>query len=135
MITGMRKTDQLMAEPYATYLASFRAALYATNRWLLMGYGGADTHVNQLLLTALDHHRRRTQPMVVVVNHDDSSFAGDEFWRKARQVLPWSCDLSPLLHLPREQFVSLEDGISVSFDGTGWAVGRGLPRLREQLGL
>ncbi len=52
MITGLRKTDAILSEPYGTYFQLFRQELLSTNRWLIVGYGFGDPHVNAALRSA-----------------------------------------------------------------------------------
>ncbi len=54
MITGRRKADMILAEPFASYFHYFRQAAMSTPRWLMVGYGGKDPHVNAVLATAAE---------------------------------------------------------------------------------
>ena len=52
MITGRRKADIILLEPFGTYYQYLRDAAMSTPRWLIIGYGGKDLHVNAALRTA-----------------------------------------------------------------------------------
>ncbi len=61
MITGLRKADAIIDEPYATYFHLFRRQFFSCNRWLIIGYGFADRHINSVLRHAWTAWRRRSQ--------------------------------------------------------------------------
>jgi hypothetical protein len=54
MITGRRKADMIQLEPFASYFYYFRQAAMSTPRWLILGYGGSDPHVNSILASAAE---------------------------------------------------------------------------------
>jgi hypothetical protein len=133
IITGMRKADGILAEPFATYFASLRAALYATDRWLIIGYGGGDTHINHLLTTALLHRRARP-PRVALINFDPPGLPDDGFGVRMRRLLPWENDLSPLLDR-HQGFAALPSGVHVSLAGAELAFTSGYAELLACLGI
>ncbi|WP_374028137.1 hypothetical protein ACES2J_06150 [Bdellovibrio bacteriovorus] len=66
MITGMRKADFLLDEPFAAYFHKFRADLFKTPRMLLVGYGGGDRHVNESIQSAMDFWKEKGQRLKIV---------------------------------------------------------------------
>lgn len=52
MITGLRKADDILEEPYASYYHRLFSELTETNRWIIIGYGGGDSHINRCLMRA-----------------------------------------------------------------------------------
>jgi hypothetical protein len=59
MITGLRKADLTLGRPYGTYLHVFREHLLQTPRWLIIGYGFSDSHVNEALRQAVMNWKQR----------------------------------------------------------------------------
>jgi hypothetical protein len=55
MVTGFRKGEKVLTEPYASYVSYFREEAFRTPTWLLMGYGGNDPHINAALRSAADY--------------------------------------------------------------------------------
>ena len=45
IITGLRKTDAILNEPFATYSHRLRTEAASCDRWLIIGYGGGDPHI------------------------------------------------------------------------------------------
>lgn len=56
MITGRRKADRILSEPFSSYFHYFRQAAFTTPNWLILGYGGSDPHVNSVLESARRYH-------------------------------------------------------------------------------
>lgn len=48
MITGLRKADAILHDPFATYFSRLLEDLISCDAVLVVGYGGADNHVNEL---------------------------------------------------------------------------------------
>jgi hypothetical protein len=67
MITGRRKADMMLLEPFGSYFHYFRQAAMTTPRWLIIGYGGGDFHVNAILATAAE--KWGDDLRVVICNH------------------------------------------------------------------
>jgi hypothetical protein len=67
MITGFRKPDLLLERPFGTYLHVFHEQLLATPRWLIIGYGFGDPHVNRALQQAWVSWGLRDHPTRAVV--------------------------------------------------------------------
>ena len=49
IVTGLRKTDKILREPFASYHSAFRTAALEADRWLIVGYGFMDPHINSVL--------------------------------------------------------------------------------------
>ncbi|MBI5360168.1 MAG: SIR2 family protein [Planctomycetes bacterium] len=49
IITGLRKTDKLLCEPYSSYYFLLHNAILQNSRLLVIGYSFGDNHVNNLL--------------------------------------------------------------------------------------
>lgn len=64
MITGFRKGEKTLAEPYASYAHYFRTEAFRTPRWLLLGYGGGDPNINATLRSASDYWGDRLRAYV-----------------------------------------------------------------------
>lgn len=74
MITGRHKTEEMLREPFASYHHAFWAAARQINRWLIIGYGGQDQHINQALTSARRLHGSRFR--CVVINFHDANLRG-----------------------------------------------------------
>jgi hypothetical protein len=69
MITGLRKADKTLARPFGTYMHVFREELLRVPRWLIVGYGFVDEHVNRAMAQARANWAQRGQPVrAVIVN-------------------------------------------------------------------
>lgn len=72
LITGGRKSEKILLDPFATFHHMFRRDLMNADGWLVAGYGFADFHINEVLKSA---HAARTQggstPNVAVVDFLD----------------------------------------------------------------
>lgn len=53
MITGYRKTDRALHQPYLTYFHAFHEMLRECKKWLVVGYGGNDLHINAQMRAVL----------------------------------------------------------------------------------
>lgn len=67
MITGTRKAEKLLERPYGTYLHVFRDELLRCRRWLVVGYGFGDVHINHMMSQARRLHRNDGHPVRAVV--------------------------------------------------------------------
>ncbi len=73
MVSGRHKAQTLMALPYAAYMAIFRRLTLTRNKWLIIGYGGQDYHVNAVLKQAiLSQVVAGRQPSMVLVDKKDN---------------------------------------------------------------
>jgi hypothetical protein len=61
MITGLRKADDILSEPYASYFHRLFNEMISADAWLIVGYGGGDTHVNHCIKRAQHILRQRQQ--------------------------------------------------------------------------
>ncbi len=55
MITGLRKADAILHEPFATYFTQLFEDLINSNTLLIVGYSGGDKHVNEIIKRAHSH--------------------------------------------------------------------------------
>jgi hypothetical protein len=62
MLSGLRKTEKLVVEPYGLYHQRFTTGLLDSPRFLCVGYGGNDTYVNSAILRAKAVHGSRFKP-------------------------------------------------------------------------
>lgn len=78
MVTGRRKLDQLVLNPYAAYWTRFRHEATMADAWLVVGYSGNDEHVNTGLGNAW---RIRTSaglpPRFVLADYGDPKHGSD----------------------------------------------------------
>jgi hypothetical protein len=58
MITGLRKADKALHDPFAEYLALFARELERVPKWLIVGYSFGDDHINALMKRAWAKWRR-----------------------------------------------------------------------------
>jgi hypothetical protein len=75
MITGFRKGEKTLVEPYASYFHYLRDEAFKTPYWLILGYGGGDPNVNAVLRSAADYWGGRLK--AYVCNHLSSQDCGD----------------------------------------------------------
>lgn len=73
LITGMRKSDKVLTRPYGAYYHILRNELLRCNKWLIVGYGFFDHHINQAILQARRNWRMRgdTEFRAAVVDYCD----------------------------------------------------------------
>jgi hypothetical protein len=85
MITGLRKSEELVYEPFASYYHHFRTTAFDSTRWLLIGYGAKDMHINQVLKVALSFHSRNHSDSFscIVVNHIEDDSKSENSWYAA----------------------------------------------------
>ena len=67
MITGHRKWDNLVTVPYSSYYSMLRRFAFESPRWLIIGYGGQDPHVNVILRDALRYRWSSGQPPTLII--------------------------------------------------------------------
>lgn len=80
MITGLRKADRILHRPYGTYFHVMREALLRASRWLIIGYGFGDPHINELLAQARENwlnvgHKQK----ILIVDYYDFPFVWDGY--------------------------------------------------------
>ncbi len=86
IITGLRKTDMILGEPFASYHHRFRHDAFACTNWLIVGYGGTDPHINSVLTAAADNHVRSERMLYAAV----VSWFGESPSRSDLKVIvPW----------------------------------------------
>lgn len=56
MITGRRKADRILSEPFSSYFHYLRQAAFSTPNWLILGYSASDPHINSIFESAIRHH-------------------------------------------------------------------------------
>jgi hypothetical protein len=76
MLSGLRKTDKLVIEPYGLYHHRFVAGLLASPRFLSVGYGGGDVYVNAAAAQARRFHGENFRAVYII--KIDENFAIDE---------------------------------------------------------
>lgn len=147
MITGLRKADLILERPYGTYLHVFREHLLSTPRWLIVGYGFGDQHVNRALQQAWAHWRSQEESARAVVinflqsgNRNTVEVGSDDNrgWAKVMTLLApvFRQELDPGWHLrnarkfPESGLVrTCSDNLGVQFDGGEVAMTGGLEEI------
>jgi len=142
MITGLRKSDKVLHQPYAAYYQALRTLASEIPRWLVVGYGGGDAHVNQAL-SASAHDRKR---IAVVGFHTfeegDSEMAaiGMPVIEKTNALLSWASrdyrawyGSKGMSCLYRHSFNELGDRLRLSLDGLDWVADGGFQSLSDAL--
>ena len=146
IVTALRKADAILREPYAQYAHVFREEALACDRWLIIGYGGGDDHINSVLSQARRHWREsgREHRVLVVGNSEvraggESLFGameqrpesglGSEMWLFEEETYP----LNALIHPFRVSQINATLGVTL--DGVDWAMGEALPSVMRFLGL
>lgn len=122
MITGYRKADKILVEPYASYFSYLRQGLFEARRWIVMGYGGRDLHANAVLRTASD---ASSDLRIFVYNRLDEAKRSDADATQAwiRDVLwPFGrigrVSVSDVTSaIPRDGILYLSPALAVSVDG------------------
>ncbi len=56
IITGLRKSDEILNSPYLQFYFKFYQELIASENWLYIGYGESDEHINSLVRAAASFH-------------------------------------------------------------------------------
>lgn len=152
MITGLRKTDKLLSRPYGTYYHVFRELALSSERWLIIGYGGADQHINDILAQTRNNWLSRkvwnghsVDHRVVWVDkidlHGQKKPSIEELMLFMDQPLPVVdvfCDgmkrtdyLNTRVMV--KTFTCLGPGLTFSGDGVEWALGDGFDQIKEFL--
>jgi len=147
IITGLRKADAILNEPFATYAHRLRLEASSCDRWLILGYGGGDRHINYVLGQARAQWRNsgRKQRVLVVNYYADrfeTAFANLVFqiadldWEGARSM--WLFDESDwdgtMQRMFRPGSISRwTDELGVTLDGIDLAMGDGLPAVMKFL--
>lgn len=72
IITGLRKTDKILTNPYSAYYYMLQKAIIENDRLLVIGYSFGDKHFNDLLerFTSL-HSKNRRIVIITYCNPDD----------------------------------------------------------------
>lgn len=74
MITGRRKAAATQALPFSTYLSKLRQSADEAGTWVLVGYGGGDTHINVLLSQVLTGRLRQGRaPRVLLCDQGEAA--------------------------------------------------------------
>jgi hypothetical protein len=152
IITGLRKADAIQSEPYATYAHVFREEAFSCDRWLIVGYGGRDPHISDMLLQAREHWLRSgREHRVLIVGHFpflSNGFAGGidlasvvyqpegfEWWNGVFSLL-WFFEDAGRLTIIRPGAVNrVGNGVAITLDGVQWAMSSGLPAVKEFFGI
>ncbi|MBL7664994.1 MAG: hypothetical protein JNM93_07655 [Bacteriovoracaceae bacterium] len=66
MITGLRKADDILDEPFASYFRAFYEKLISCNKWVIVGYGSSDVHVNKIIYRAFKYWKEKNIKVKVV---------------------------------------------------------------------
>jgi hypothetical protein len=157
MITGFRKADQVLWEPFGTYMGAFRRFAHRIPDWLIIGYGGTDPHVNAVLQSAMMHRvfnpwwdptplrafvidfSPMSGDVPLVLDVDDpvgrliisrlaTKWAASDFPApESYEFLRAGSRLSP------GRFNRITKRLWLSLDGTGFALGKGLRALVSAL--
>lgn len=122
MVTGHQKTRHLMGPPYSSYMAAFRRTALVADRWLIIGYGRRDPHVNATLTQGLAFHvaQRRSLAMVVI-SYGLSATAPSVQPMASYGDVPW-------LVLPQWAYADWAPVVTGGADGRGigWAYWKGI---------
>ncbi len=81
LITGHRKAEKSLVEPYASYFHFLRSEAFRTPNWLIIGYGGGDFHINRTLASAADYWGNRLRAFVCTVA-EPSVLSDESAYRK-----------------------------------------------------
>jgi hypothetical protein len=83
LITGLRKADKIMIDPYSTYYWTFHQALLESPRLLVAGYSFRDQHLDYLLerMSVLHGRNRR----IVIIDF----FSNPTTWHPDPAVMDW----------------------------------------------
>jgi hypothetical protein len=76
MVTGFRKGEKTLIEPYLSYLHYLRMEAYRSPHWVIMGYGGGDPHINAVLRSAADYWAQNLRAFVFT--HIDARIRDEE---------------------------------------------------------
>jgi hypothetical protein len=149
IITGLRKADALQSEPYASYAHVLREEAFSCDRWLIVGYGGGDQHINRLMLAARAHWLRSgVEHRVVFIGHYPELDHGgislgallydsnSNEWTGIRSV-SWFFESEEFENafIQRYRMASNRNRAALSLDGVEVALGSGLPLTMRHLGI
>jgi hypothetical protein len=149
MITGLRKADAILDEPFATYAHRLRAEALSCDRWLIIGYGGGDPHINAVLSQAKDHWARSGRPYrILVVGYyaerfetalSTLVFQGDTLdWEDLRSIWLFDekdCDMSRERMFRPYSVSRWTKELGLTLDGVDWAMGDGLSAVTRFLAI
>ncbi len=146
IITALRKADAMQREPYADYNHVFRSDALSCERWLIIGYGGGDHHINNLLSQARRYWRESGRNhRVLVVGKTPMDRRGFSLFGAMEQrpesglgMEMWLFDEESyeLDRWVRPRHVSqINASLGVSLDGVEWAMGDGLQSVMNFLKL
>lgn len=71
IITGFKKTQRLSLPPFNAYNNSFFNDCLECDTWLIIGYSFSDSHLNNLMKTAISH--RREIPKIIYIDKQDGN--------------------------------------------------------------
>lgn len=80
MITGLRKADKTLLDPFDTFLWAMRRDAASIPRWLIIGYGAGDFHINQILARGRTQHGSEFRCAII-------SF--DKHFNSEDELQPW----------------------------------------------
>jgi hypothetical protein len=135
MVTGFRKGEKVLAEPYASYTNYFRQEAFRSPNWAILGYGGNDPHINAVLTSASDYWGDKLRAYIFNCMSDSIPGRGPEFVKDLRRRVGflgrngrrWNADA---LTVDRGE-LTLNDQVRISIDG---AYAAHLSSLRDFLG-
>ncbi len=144
IITALRKADAIQREPYAHYAHVFRDEAMSCDRWLIIGYGGGDHHINLLLSQARRHWREsgrdhrvlvvgnvpiedRGANLVGLMEQRPESGIGDEMWLFEEESYLFEARVHP------RHVSQINAALGVTLDGVDWAMGEGLSSVMRFL--
>lgn len=142
LIAGLRKADKTLVRPFGTYMHVLREELLRTPRWLIVGYGFGDVHINQAMQQARNNWRLRgTEVRIAIVDWHDPlrDNNGDpilDAWHgtPAAEVLERLCTpvfaddlmtfMTPVIHkLSPNLFAELSPHLAIDLTGVAGALG------------
>lgn len=151
MITGLRKADRSLADPYFSYEHALMKHLLGTERWLIIGYGAGDHHINAALRSAREARLRAGKSLrVAAVNFftdweipgpTPAWFGTPAATSVSNQLQSWADDACRAFVAPTSPYIDqhsfnrIAPDIALSLDGTEWALGAGLKELKRWLKL
>lgn len=74
MISGLRKVDKTTVgfAPYSYYINAMRNEAFRVRKWLIIGYGFGDQHINRILSEAHDYHvEKNTDHRIAIIDYHD----------------------------------------------------------------
>jgi hypothetical protein len=85
MVTGFRKGEKVLAEPYASYTNYLRQEAFRSPYWAILGYGGNDPNINSVLTTASDFWGDRLRAYIFSYMSDDTPREGQALVKELRR--------------------------------------------------